>query len=58
MQCRTSALDPTAGHVAVVTGANSGIGYETARCLAAAGARVFVGSRNAQNGEKACADIR
>ena len=37
-------LDLT-GRVALVTGSNSGLGYETVRCLALAGARVIVGCR-------------
>lgn len=41
------------GRVAVVTGANSGIGFETARALAAAGARVILGCRSLERGEEA-----
>jgi NAD(P)-dependent dehydrogenase (short-subunit alcohol dehydrogenase family) len=46
------------GKLAVVTGANSGIGLETARRLAAAGAQVVLAVRNAAKGEEAVADIR
>jgi NAD(P)-dependent dehydrogenase (short-subunit alcohol dehydrogenase family) len=38
---------------ALITGANKGIGLETARQLARAGYRVFLGSRDASNGERA-----
>ncbi|MCX4388212.1 SDR family oxidoreductase [Micromonospora peucetia] len=39
--------------VALVTGANRGIGYEIARGLAAAGMRVLIGARSAQRGREA-----
>ncbi len=44
--------------VAVVTGANSGIGFETARALAAKGARVILGCRSRTKGPQAAARIR
>jgi NAD(P)-dependent dehydrogenase (short-subunit alcohol dehydrogenase family) len=43
--------------VAVVTGANSGLGLVTARELARAGARVVLGCRNAAKGESALREI-
>lgn len=46
-----------AGQVAVVTGGNSGIGYETARALAHGGARVILACRDVVKGEAAAADI-
>ncbi|HTN78462.1 MAG TPA: SDR family oxidoreductase [Acidimicrobiales bacterium] len=46
------------GKLAVVTGANSGIGLETARQLAAAGAEVVLAVRNADKGKAAIDDIR
>jgi NAD(P)-dependent dehydrogenase (short-subunit alcohol dehydrogenase family) len=46
------------GRVAFVTGANTGIGRETALALARAGATVLVGARDAQKGEAAVASIR
>ncbi|WP_328911810.1 MULTISPECIES: SDR family NAD(P)-dependent oxidoreductase [unclassified Streptomyces] len=45
------------GRRAVVTGAGSGIGVETARALAAAGAEVTLAVRNALAGEEAARDI-
>jgi NAD(P)-dependent dehydrogenase (short-subunit alcohol dehydrogenase family) len=41
------------GREAVVTGGYSGIGYETARALAAAGARVVIAGRDPRRGEAA-----
>jgi NAD(P)-dependent dehydrogenase (short-subunit alcohol dehydrogenase family) len=43
--------------VALVTGANKGIGKEIARQMAGAGLTVYVGSRDAARGERAVADI-
>ncbi|HTU72476.1 MAG TPA: SDR family NAD(P)-dependent oxidoreductase [Trebonia sp.] len=43
--------------IALVTGANKGIGREIARQLAAAGHTVYVGSRDAGRGEEAVAGI-
>lgn len=45
------------GRTAIVTGANTGIGFETARALAAAGARVVMACRNAQTAEAAAQRI-
>ena len=46
------------GKRAVVTGAASGIGVETARALAGAGAAVTVAVRKTADGERVAADIR
>lgn len=43
--------------VALVTGANQGVGYQIAKALAENGYTVYVGSRNPSNGEKAAAEI-
>jgi NAD(P)-dependent dehydrogenase (short-subunit alcohol dehydrogenase family) len=45
------------GKTAVVTGGNTGIGLETARCLASAGARVIITSRSIADAESAAAHI-
>jgi len=46
------------GQIAVVTGANTGIGFEAARALAQAGARVILACRNPTKGEDAVARIQ
>ncbi|RLN58821.1 hypothetical protein BBJ28_00025057, partial [Nothophytophthora sp. Chile5] len=46
------------GKVAIVTGANSGIGYETALELARHGAHVVLACRNEARGQRAEANIR
>jgi NAD(P)-dependent dehydrogenase (short-subunit alcohol dehydrogenase family) len=46
------------GRTAVVTGANGGLGLETARALAAAGAEVMMAARNQEKAAEAEASIR
>jgi len=51
-------IDDLSGRVAVVTGANSGLGFETSAALAAHGATVVMASRSAERLEKAIADVK
>jgi NAD(P)-dependent dehydrogenase (short-subunit alcohol dehydrogenase family) len=45
------------GRVAVITGANTGLGFENARALAASGAAVVLGCRDVDAGKRAAARI-
>ncbi|MDL4815817.1 SDR family oxidoreductase [Actinomadura opuntiae] len=42
---------------ALITGANKGIGFETARILGSGGRTVLIGARSAERGEKAAAEL-
>ena len=57
MAWTTQDMPSQAGKLAVVTGANAGLGYETALALAAAGAEVVVAARNPSKGEAAVGRI-
>jgi len=46
------------GRLAIVTGSNTGLGYDTARVLAARGAQVVMAVRDTVKGESAAARIR
>lgn len=50
--------DAEQSEVALITGANKGIGYETARQLGERGMTVFVSARNEQRGEEATETLR
>ena len=41
----------------LITGANKGLGYETARRLIAAGHTVYIGSRDAERGRRAAEQL-
>lgn len=46
------------GRLAIVTGSNTGLGYDNARALAARGAKVVMAVRDTAKGEEAAARIR
>ena len=54
----TAEIGDLTGNVAIVTGANSGLGKETTRALLAAGAHVVMASRNAQKAQVAAEELR
>lgn len=51
-------MSNTNGRLALITGANKGIGFETARQLAAQGITVLLGARDLAKGEQAAATLR
>jgi NAD(P)-dependent dehydrogenase (short-subunit alcohol dehydrogenase family) len=53
-----ASIPDQSGRTALVTGANSGLGFETAKALAAHGARVIMAVRNESKGQAAVAAIR
>ena len=44
--------------ITLITGANKGLGYETARQLIEAGQTVYIGARSVERGENAAAELR
>jgi NAD(P)-dependent dehydrogenase (short-subunit alcohol dehydrogenase family) len=58
MAWSTADIPDQSGRVAVVTGANGGLGLETARALAGAGAHVVMAARNQDKAAAAAEDIR
>lgn len=60
---KSTAAEVAAGHdltgkIALVTGGNSGIGYETVKTLADIGAQVVVGARNADKAADLLSDLK
>ncbi|MCB0030215.1 MAG: SDR family NAD(P)-dependent oxidoreductase, partial [Anaerolineales bacterium] len=53
-----STIPPQEGKVILITGGNSGLGYESALALAQAGATVIISARNEAKGQAALAAIR
>ncbi|HEY0944428.1 MAG TPA: SDR family oxidoreductase [Opitutaceae bacterium] len=54
----TADMPSQAGRIVLVTGGTSGMGYEDAKALAAAGAQVVIAARNRQRGEETLAKIK
>jgi NAD(P)-dependent dehydrogenase (short-subunit alcohol dehydrogenase family) len=53
-----SAIPELAGKVAIVTGGNTGLGFETCRRLATRGAKVYLAARSEEKGAKAVETIK
>ena len=58
MPWTTADLPDLTGRVAVVTGANSGLGYETALALAGCGAQITMAVRDIAKGDNAATEMR
>lgn len=57
-QFKTSDIPNLHGYVAIVTGGNSGIGYETSLQLASHNARVYIAARSETRVKEAIASMR
>ncbi len=53
----TADIPDQSGRIAVITGANTGLGFETAKALAAKGAHVVIAVRDTDKGKRAAARI-
>ncbi|MBJ7465674.1 MAG: SDR family NAD(P)-dependent oxidoreductase, partial [Mycolicibacterium sp.] len=53
----TADIPDQTGRTAVITGANTGLGFETAKALAAAGAHVVIAVRDTAKGKQAAAQL-
>ncbi len=53
----TTHIPDQTGRTAVITGANTGLGFETAKALAAKGAHVVLAVRDTAKGKQAAAQI-
>lgn len=58
MKWTANNIQDLTGKVAIVTGANSGLGFETTKALAAKGATVIMACRNMDKANHAAAEIR
>ena len=58
MSWTTADIPDQKGRTAVVTGANGGLGLETSRALAGAGAHVVMAARNQEKARAAVEDIK
>ena len=58
MKWTESNVPDQSGRLAIITGSNTGLGYDTARVLAARGAEVVMAVRDTAKGEAAAARIR
>ena len=55
---RESAVPDQTGKTIFITGANTGIGYDTARVLAERGAKILLGCRSETKADEAIAKIK